>query len=98
MDNSLFYIFSAIAGFIGTVLLAFSINPIFKSIKGLFKANEIANDSNASNLDQIVITGTDRHLENYGFKNSRILVYIGLTLIGISYILQIIPLFIKQGW
>ncbi|MDT3697440.1 MAG: hypothetical protein ROY99_13740 [Ignavibacterium sp.] len=97
MENSLYNIFSAISGFIGTILLAFSVNPVFKSIKGLFKIMEMVNDSNVRNFDQIVLTGMDRHLENFSFKVSKRLVYIGLLFIILGYILQIIPLFINKG-
>jgi len=88
----IFNILSIIAGFIGTILLAFSVNPVFKSIKIFFKTLETIIKFNAENDNQIVIENIDQNLDKYALKKSKWLVYIGLAFILLSYILQIVPL------
>lgn len=81
-----------IFGFIGTILLAFSVNPVFNSIKVFFKTFETIMKFNAENQNQIVIENIDKHLEKFALKKSKWLVYAGLVFILLGYILQLIAL------
>ena len=95
MDSSLFNILSAISGVIGTILLALSVNPVFKTAKGLFGIIEKQTKFNLKNHDKMILSGTDEHFENYGLKQGRRMVYLGLFFVAISYILQLLPEFLK---
>ena len=81
-------------GLIGTIILAFSVYPVFKAIKGAFKLLEMQHNMNLRNeFDKIALQDLDKHIENYGGKVGTWLVYLGLFFVAISYSLQVYLLF-----
>ncbi|MDR3504364.1 MAG: hypothetical protein P4L79_17490 [Legionella sp.] len=81
-------------GFIGTAIIAFSVNPVFKAIRNAFKLLEMQHDINLrSEFDKLSLKDLDKQIANFGGKKGTIWAMIGLGCVGLSYALQLYLLF-----
>jgi hypothetical protein len=75
-------------GFLGTVILAFSLNRVFEALKFATDAHDIAiTGLTTPRSDVYVFQGTDEHVDR-GHRTAVRMTHVGLWLLALSFALQ----------